>query len=116
MILSGKAREAFDIDKEDPKAADRYGLGPCGRYTLMARRLVEAGVTFVTVDMPHWDDHSNIREGHGYKLPHVDRAVGALLEDLHDRGMLDRVLLVVMGEFGRTARWDEGQPGMTFHG
>src|SRR5262249_7347194 len=52
LVLSGKAREAFDIDKEDPKIADRYGQGPWGRYTLMARRLVEAGVTFVTVDMP----------------------------------------------------------------
>jgi len=52
MILGGKTREAFDLDKEDPKIADRYGQGPWGRYALMARRLVEAGVTFVTVDMP----------------------------------------------------------------
>src|SRR5947199_315460 len=80
--------------------ADRYGRGPWGQYTLMARRLVEAGVTFVTVDMPHWDDHSNIKEGHGYKLPHVDRAVSALVDDLNQRGLLDRVLVVVMGEFG----------------
>ena len=85
LIMSPRARDAFDIDREDPRLADRYGRGPWGRYTLMARRLVEAGVTFVTVDMPHWDDHSNIREGHGYKLPHVDRAVGALLEDLDTR-------------------------------
>src|SRR5690606_30205621 len=66
MILGGKAREAFDLEKEDPRIAERYGSGPWGRYTLMARRLVEAGVTFVTVDMPHWDDHSNIKDGHGY--------------------------------------------------
>jgi hypothetical protein len=116
MILGGQAREAFDLDKEDPKLADRYGQGPWGRYTLMARRLVEAGVTFVTVDMPHWDDHSNIKEGHGNKLPHVDRAVGALLDDLTERGMMDRVLVVVMGEFGRTPRINKGQPGIPIPG
>jgi uncharacterized protein (DUF1501 family) len=116
MITGTRAREAFDLTHELPRVADRYGRGPWGRYTLMARRLVEAGVTFVTVDMPHWDDHSNIREGHGYKLPHVDRAVGALLEDLHDRGMLDRVLVMVMGEFGRTPRLNQGQPGIAIPG
>jgi Protein of unknown function (DUF1501) len=116
MILGGRAREAFDLEKEDPKIADRYGRGPWGRYTLMARRLVEAGVTFVTVDMPHWDDHSNIKEGHGYKLPHVDRAVSALLDDLTARGLFDRVLVLVMGEFGRTPRINNGQPGIPIPG
>jgi uncharacterized protein (DUF1501 family) len=82
----------------------------------MARRLVEAGVTFVTVDMPHWDDHSNIKVGHGYKLPHVDRAVSALVEDLQWRGLLDRVLVVAMGEFGRTPRLNKGQPGIPIPG
>ncbi|OAI48405.1 hypothetical protein AYO44_07160 [Planctomycetaceae bacterium SCGC AG-212-F19] len=116
MILGGKAREAFDIEREDPKMADRYGLGPWGRYTLMARRLVEAGVTFVTVDMPHWDDHSKIKEGHGPKLLHMDRAVGALLEDLDDRGLSEKVLVVVMGEFGRTPKLNTGQPGIPVPG
>jgi hypothetical protein len=116
MILGGKARQAFDIDKEDPRAADRYGTGPWGQYTLMARRLVEAGVSFVTVDMPHWDDHSNIKQGHGYKLPHLDLAVGALLDDLKDRGLLDSVLVLVVGEFGRTPRINNGQPGIPIPG
>jgi hypothetical protein len=116
MIVGGKAREAFDIEREDPKIADRYGLGPWGRYTLMARRLVEAGVTFVTVDMPHWDDHSRIKEGHGPKLAVLDRAVGALLEDLEDRGLLEKVLVVVMGEFGRTPKLNTGQPGIPVPG
>jgi hypothetical protein len=116
MILGSRAREAFDLEREPPRLRDRYGRGPWGQYTLMARRLVEAGVTFVTVDMPHWDDHSNIREGHGYKLPHVDRAVGALVEDLQERGLLDRVLVVVMGEFGRTPRLNQGQPGIPIPG
>jgi hypothetical protein len=116
MILGGRARTAFDLDKEDPKVADRYGQGPWGRYTLMARRLVEAGVTFVTVDMPHWDDHSRIKEGHGYKLPHLDQAVGGLMDDLTERGLLDRVLVVVMGEFGRTPKLNTGQPGIPIPG
>jgi hypothetical protein len=116
MIVGGKAREAFDLEKEDPKIAERYGTSPWGRYTLMARRLVEAGVTFVTVDMPHWDDHSNIKEGHGYKLGPMDKAVGALMDDLTERGLLDRVLVMVMGEFGRTPRINQGQPGIPIPG
>src|ERR1700751_2013445 len=111
MIRGRRTRAASDLEKEDPRLSDRYGQGPWGRYTLMARRLVEAGVTFVTVDMPHWDDPPNIKEGHGSKLPHVDRAVSALVEDLQWRGLLDRVLVVAMGEFGRTPRLNKGQPG-----
>jgi hypothetical protein len=110
MLSAGRAREALDIEKEDPKLRDRYGRGPWGHYTLMARRLVEAGVSFVTVDMPHWDNHARIEQGHGSKLKVVDQAVDALLTDLHERGMLDDVLLVVMGEFGRTPRINKGLP------
>jgi hypothetical protein len=116
LLLGSEARTAFDLDREDPKAADRYGQSPWGRYTLMARRLVEAGVTFVTVDMPHWDDHSSIEKGHGAKVPVVDQAVAALLDDLSERGLLDRVLVVVMGEFGRTPRINTGQPGIPVPG
>ncbi len=116
MILGSKARAAFDLDKEDLRAADRYGTGPWGRYTLMARRLVEAGVTFVTVDMPHWDDHSGIKEGHGRKLGPLDQAVGALMDDLTERGLLEKVLVVVMGEFGRTPKLNDGQPGIPVPG
>lgn len=116
MVSAGRAREALDIEQEDPKVRDKYGRGPWGHYTLLARRLVEAGVSFVTVDMPHWDDHSRIKEGHEPKLARVDQAVAALLEDLADRGMSDEVLLVVMGEFGRTPRLNEGQPGIPIPG
>lgn len=116
MILSGKAQQAFDLEEEAPRIAERYGASPWGRYTLMARRLVEAGVTFVTVDMPHWDDHSNIDKGHGYKLGPLDQAVGALLDDLTERSLLGRVLVVVMGEFGRTPRINNGQPGIPIPG
>ncbi|HTU17470.1 MAG TPA: DUF1501 domain-containing protein [Gemmataceae bacterium] len=116
MILSGKARDAFDLDKEPAKVADRYGKSPWGRYTLLARRLVEAGVTFVTVDMPHWDHHSRIESSLRRCLPPLDQAVGALVEDLQQRGLMQRVLLVVMGEFGRTPRLNKGQPGIPVPG
>ena len=116
MVLGGKARSAFNLDLEDPKLSAKYGNNPWGRYTLMARRLVESGVTFVTVDMPHWDDHSNIKVGHGGKLEAVDRAVGALMDDLVDRGLLDKTLVIVMGEFGRTPKINTGQPGIPIPG
>lgn len=116
LMTGTQAREAFDIDKEDVKSADRYGQGPWARYTLMARRLVEAGVSFVTVDMPHWDDHSSIEKAHGAKVPVVDQAVSALIDDLDERGLLDRVMVVVMGEFGRTPKINTGQPGIPVPG
>ncbi len=116
MMMSGRARDAFDLSKEDPRSLDKYGRNPWGMYTLMARRAVEAGVTFVTVDMPHWDDHSNIAVGHGVKLKAVDQAVYALIEDLVSRDLLERVLVVVMGEFGRTPRINTGQPGIPIPG
>mgnify|MGYP001161016550 CR=1 FL=1 len=116
MVLGGKARQAFDIEKESPKLRDLYGRGPWGHYTLMARRLVEAGVSFVTVDMPHWDTHSKIKTALEARLPFVDRAVAGLLEDLKQRGMLDDTLVVVMGEFGRTPKLNTGQPGIPIPG
>ena len=116
LITGERARSAFDIEKEDPKTRDAYGRGPWGHYTLLARRLVESGVSFVTVDMPHWDDHSGIEKGHGYKLPVLDQAVGALMQDLADRRLLDDVLVLVMGEFGRTPKINTGQPGIPIPG
>ncbi|MCU0703598.1 MAG: DUF1501 domain-containing protein [Fimbriiglobus sp.] len=116
LILGGSARSAFDFDKEDPKAADRYGRSATARYTMMARRLVEAGVTFVTVDMPHWDDHANIEKAHAMRVPVVDQAVSALIDDLSDRGLLDTTLVVVAGEFGRTPKINTGLPGQPVPG
>lgn len=114
MVLSGRAREAFDIDRENTKLRDLYGRGPWGHYTLMARRLVEQGVSFVTVDMPHWDNHSKIKTALEDRLPYLDRAVAGLLEDLKQRGMLDDVLVVVMGEFGRTPNSIVANPASPF--
>jgi len=111
MITGGNARAAFDIEKESPKIRDRYGRGPWGHYTLMARRLVESGCRFVTVDMPHWDTHSNIKESLEVRLPVLDQAVGGLMQDLEERSLLDDVLVVIMGEFGRTPKLNKGLPG-----
>lgn len=116
MMADGKAAAAFDVGQESPALIEKYGDNPWGRYTLMARRLVESGVTFVTVDMPHWDHHSSLVEGHAPNMRAMDRAVGALISDLSDRGLLDQTLVVVMGEFGRTPKINAGQPGIPIPG
>lgn len=109
MLFSGDAVNAFDISKEPPAVAERYGKNPWARYTLMARRLVEAGVPFVTVDMPHWDHHSQL-DAHCNNMRAMDHCVGTLMADLEERGILDRVLILVMGEFGRTPKINTGLP------
>ena len=116
MILSGRAKSAFNLDHEDPRLIEKYGDNPWGRYTLMARRAVEAGVRFVTVDMPHWDHHADVEHAHANNFRAMDRAVGALLDDLSVRGILEETLVLVMGEFGRTPRINTGQPGLAIPG
>ncbi|MFO0818546.1 MAG: DUF1501 domain-containing protein [Pirellulales bacterium] len=103
ILLSGRTRDALDISKEDPKIREAYGPG-WGEQTLMARRLIEAGVRFVTVNTGYWDDHGNIKGALDDKLPRHDRAVGVLIDDLAQRGLLQDTLVVTAGEFGRTPR------------
>lgn len=103
MILSGRARAAFDLEQEDPRTRERYGPG-WGEQALLARRLVEAGVRYVSLNTGYWDDHGQIQRALDDKLPRHDRAVGVLIQDLAERGMLDDVLVVSAGEFGRTPR------------
>ncbi|MEX0937919.1 MAG: DUF1501 domain-containing protein [Pirellulales bacterium] len=103
MVLSGKAREAFDLQREDPKTRERYGDG-WGEQALLARRLIESGVRFVTLNTGYWDDHGNIKGALDDKMPRHDRAVGVLIEDLAERGLLEDTLVVTAGEFGRTPR------------
>ena len=103
IILSGRARDAFDLEKEDPKIREQYGPG-WGEQALLARRLVEAGVRFVTLNTGYWDDHGSIEKALNDKLVRHDRAVGVLIQDLADRGMLEDTLVVTAGEFGRTPR------------
>ena len=103
LVLSGRVRKAFDVGEEDQQLRDRYGAG-WGEQALLARRLVEAGVRYVSLNTGYFDDHSNIEPALKDKLPRHDRAVGTLIQDLADRGMLDDTLVVVAGEFGHTPR------------
>jgi len=112
LLTSSEVRKAFDLDAEPPEIAERYGTSPWGRYTLLARRLVEAGVTFVTVDMPHWDDHDNLEKAIQPKLAALDQAIGGLMQDMEERGLFDHVLVVAMGEFGRTPKLNNGLAGV----
>lgn len=112
MVTSDDAREAFDIKREDPRLRDRYGRHQWGQSTLMARRLVEAGVRFVTLTFSGWDYHSSLDKGMRRVLPVLDAAVGTLVEDLDQRGLLESTVVIVMGEFGRTPRMNKtGVPG-----
>ncbi len=108
MVTGPAARRAFDMTKEDPRLRDRYGRTRIGQGLLLARRLVEAGVTFVTVTEGNWDHHSGIFQQCRNQLPPLDNAVASLVEDLHDRGLADRVLVLVWGEFGRSPRINNG--------
>jgi uncharacterized protein (DUF1501 family) len=99
-----KQGEVFDVTKEDPKIADRYGRHDFGRHLLLARRLLEAGVTYVKVSHSNYDTHHENFDFHIEQLGEFDRPFAALLDDLADRGMLESTLVVVMSEFGRTPR------------
>lgn len=106
MVTNEKALRAFDIHKEDPKLREKYGRNDLGQSCLLARRLVESGVTYVTVQAGGgWDTHgNNFAELKNRLLPQFDRAVAALADDLFVRGLQDEVLVMAMGEFGRTPR------------
>jgi hypothetical protein len=115
LLLGRRARDAFDISREDPRTRDRYGKHLWCQQALLARRLVEAGVAFVTLDLSYhpssgtWDTHGDnippyggIKNGLGPLLPLFDHLVTTLVGDLEQRGILDDVLVLAMGEFGRT--------------
>ncbi len=122
LITTDTAKHAFDLTKESPKTRDRYGMHRYGQRALLARRLVEAGATWVTMVMENatppggemkkdhtynWDSHAvncHIFEDTKFKLGFLDQAISALIEDLYTRGLNKRVLLVVTGEFGRTPK------------
>jgi hypothetical protein len=95
-------RDAFDVTKEPAKDQDRYGKHDLGRHCLLARRMLERGVTFVQVAHSNYDTHNENFDFHIEQLGEFDQAFAALVEDLHQRGMLDSTLIVVLSEFGRT--------------
>ncbi len=141
MIAAPQVRAAFDLNAEDPRMRDRYGRNEYGESFLLARRLVEAGVKAISVTWTYiapngavsnvWDNHGGIASLGGisgfamlkekYCLPPLDRGLSTLLEDLVDRGMLDRTIVAVAGEFGRTPKinpnggrehWGAAQSGL----
>ena len=107
LLSSPEAKRAFDIESEPAALRERYGRTPVGQGYLLARRLVEAGVRFVTVAKgwlnydTHGDNFNTMKKA---LLPEFDRGFGALVEDLHQRGLLDSTLVIAMGEFGRTPK------------
>ena len=119
ILTTDKTRRAFDLSQEDPKTRDRYGDDSFGREALLARRLVEAGVGFVSVRVPgsgpgskahDWDDHAvnwDMLTAMNARLPRYDHVVSTLIDDLYDRGLDRDVLLIVTGEFGRTPRLEQ---------
>lgn len=127
LMASDKARVAFDLQREPQKVRERYGNHTYGQRTLLARRLVEAGARFVTMvlespNVPgkewpkdvcyNWDSHAvncHIFNDSRWRFPMLDQAVSALIEELHERGLNKRVLLVVTGEFGRTPRLEKAK-------
>lgn len=115
LMTSPEAKEAFDLSKEPDSLRDRYGRNQWGQQCLMARRLVEAGVDIIATEfdgplcgrVANWDDHAvnhHVFEAIKYRSPFFDQAVSALIEDVYNRGLDKRVLVVVTGEFGRTPR------------
>ena len=104
LISSPQAREAFALEKEADKLKDEYGRNEAGMRLLMARRLVESGVRFVSVTYGGWDHHDNIQGAMGGQVPKYDQAFARFITDLSERGLLDSTLVMVSSEFGRTPK------------
>ena len=111
ILRSDKTRKAFDLEKETKEVRDNYGRGPFGQSALAARRLVEAGVRFVTIGLGGWDTHAgNFQTLSGRLLPQVDQTLSALIADLEAKHLLDNTIVYCAGEFGRTPNVN-GQAG-----
>lgn len=111
LVASREVGRAFDIAAESDAVRDRYGRTTWGQSVLLARRMAEAGVSFVTVAMGGWDQHGNLKAAMENYLPAVDRAVSALFEDLAALGLLDQTLVVMCGEMSRMPRMNDGFGG-----
>ncbi|MGL4460953.1 MAG: DUF1501 domain-containing protein [Planctomycetia bacterium] len=111
LVSGAAARAAFDLSKEEPRLRDQYGRNTFGQSCLLARRLVQAGTTFVTCHYGGWDHHWDLQKGMDNNLPIVDAAVSSLVADLEARGLLDRTLVLLCGEFSRTPRMNDGGNG-----
>lgn len=104
LISSQDAREAFNLKAEPEEMRKRYGMNEPGQRMLLARRLVQAGVRFVSLTAGGWDHHDNIKDQINRHLPPVDQAIASLISDLDERGLLDTTLVMITSEFGRTPK------------
>jgi uncharacterized protein (DUF1501 family) len=104
LISSQKAREAFNIKAESEEVRNEYGRNPAGQRMLLARRLVESGVRFVTLTYGGWDHHAQVKNGFNGQMPALDQAFATLIRDLERRGLLDSTLVMISSEFGRTPK------------
>lgn len=104
LISSPEAQAAFDLHREPDSIRDKYGRHPFGQRALLARRLVAAGVPFVTLYHGGWDHHVDIFNSLKSKVPPFDATLAALIDDLRDQGMLQRTMVIALGEFGRTPK------------
>lgn len=105
MVTSPAAKRAFDLSQEPVKVRERYGMNKFGQSCLLARRLVESGVRFINVTMGGWDTHANnFKTLKDRNLPTIDQSWSALLEDLQTRGMLEKTMVIWLGDFGRTPK------------
>jgi len=104
LISSPEAQAAFDIHREPESIRDKYGRNAFGQRALLARRLVSAGVPFVTLYHGGWDHHSDIFSSFKTKVPPFEATIAALIEDLKEQGMLERTMVIALGEFGRTPK------------
>jgi hypothetical protein len=102
LVASREAQAAFDLNREPDRVRDAYGRTPFGQRALLARRLVEAGVPFITLYEGGWDSHFYLFTTLKKRLPTFEGTVAALIEDLHQRGLLEETLVIALGEFGRT--------------
>ncbi len=116
-LILGEAREIFDLKQEPEKLREAYGMNHFGQSCLQARRLVEEGVPYITVNYNGWDTHKSHFTTMNQKMPEFDQALATLLEDLSQRGLLDETLIWCSGEFGRTPRiqWKEPWNGGRGH-
>lgn len=105
MVTSAQVKQAFDLNAEPEPLRNGYGQNSLGQGLLLARRLIQSGVQFVTVSRGGWDTHGGIFNAlRSQRLPELDMALSGLLSDLSDRGMLESTMVLVMGEFGRTPK------------
>ncbi|MGB7582595.1 MAG: DUF1501 domain-containing protein [Sedimentisphaerales bacterium] len=116
-LILGDSGKVFDMSNEKDELRDKYGRNKFGQSCLMARRLVEIGVPYITVDSRGWDTHKQNFETMRRKLPELDKGMATLLQDLSDRGLLDSTIVIWMGEFGRTPKiqWESPWNGGRGH-